>query len=342
MISRRVLICSAAKSVGGFPANIGDEALTGVIADTLMSFGYEVHATLAGDGIPVPTTQASRLNPRNLRALVLAVRRAELVVLGGGTLLAQDAPSGANPLRGLPRYCLTVALLCWLTRTPLHVFSVGAQDWNGRVTKLAFRAVLAIAETISVRDADSASYVRAWTGASPVVTGDAYLAAAERRVSPPLREAAKSAVVAISGRDEGFVTDSLMDAIAEFTHAVTILRMDQTGEDDEVARRLETHLSGRGTRVTVAPYESDWASVRETLRSADAVIASRLHALIMAGVDGRPLMAVGKNPKVLAFCRDFGCPAYTGHGHLNPRPIEGVQPAGRRVYASLKLLVSRE
>jgi len=225
------------------------------------------------------------------------------VVIGGGTLLAEnEAPQYGLIPRGLIRYVLAVSGVAATMRIPYSFVGVGAEKWPARGATLLKRTVNR-AHMVAVRDADSAALVHEKTGVSPTLSGDAFYGWVPERGSRP----GNQTVVALSGRTTAPQIEQVIDQVLRSGRRnVAIVRMDQEGDDELVSRTLAERLTAQHVSVELTPLVRDWRDVYTTIADAELVVASRLHALIMASRAGVPSVAIGENKKVRTFVADSG------------------------------------
>lgn len=299
-----VLIASAAYSRDGVMRNIGDEALTDGLAEAFVRRGHRVVASLNGtDEAPPGRVGLSRPSD-----LVRAVRSADLVVIGGGTLLAGNVEGGSVLPRGLPRYVGVVAAVARAYGTPVALVGVGAERWPSGLQDRLLRGVVRRATTVCLRDAESAQLVAERTGRNARISGDAFFGA---HLPPPLAQDQRShqIVVALSGRTTAGECADVAERLAALPDpTVRIRRMDQHGDDDAVARDLTTRLEALGIASEVSPHVTDWRAAYAEVAGAGLVVASRLHALIFAARARTPSLAVGRSHKVLSFATEAEVP----------------------------------
>lgn len=302
----KILLVSADRTTRrGHPQNIGDALLTDALAEALGAAGHDVRvADLASERRA--ESPVARISVPGLAGLRRAVASADAVVIGGGTLLADDQPQ--RLFAGLPRLCLTTSLLAVLHRKKLAVFGVGVDPVGRRRARAAIRLVLRLA-AVWVRDADSAGRAsRLLGGRSVRVSGDVSLAAlaeiAAREV--PASDRA-GVVVALNRREAALLRTEDVERLRSRHGSVRFLSMDQGADADSahLARDVAQQLS-----VVDGPVP--WTRAVAEIAGAEAVVASRMHAMYIACMVSVPVVAVGDAPKVRTFVADFGVAHATG------------------------------
>jgi polysaccharide pyruvyl transferase CsaB len=290
--------------------NAGDEAILDALAAGLPQHRLTV---LSGDPASTRAEHGLQAIPRqSLRHVVHAIRDADLVVSGGGSLL-QDA---TGP-RSVPYYLGVL----WLARRMGRPFVVYAQGvgpvrspWRFRMLRL-----LDLAEAITVRDEASAALLRrAGIRRPPLeVTADAALALPrpardpERGTLRRLGLPAAPPVFAFSVRrwqGDGFVAAVAAAAdglLRRFGGSVVLVPM-QFPEDVAACEVVRARM-----REPAAVLDRRLATqgMLDLFACFDLVVGMRLHALIFAALAGTAPVGLTYDPKVDAFLHAIGAPA---------------------------------
>jgi len=314
--------------------NVGDEAILAATLDGLRARLPDAQfSVLSGD--PEQTRRAygvAAANRRRLREVWRELRRADVFVLGGGSLV-QDVTSRLSPA-----YYLGLLSLARLAGTPytIHAQGVGPlnrglyRSWTGR----AFRK----ARLVTVRDAESARVLShlGLTHPEPQVTADPAFclgpAAAggcgEGEPAAPGSVQALAEVLLQVGELAGrgpligvalrcfpgcervpqLVAEALISLTEDSGGAVVVLpflRPDDLEPASEVTVRLTE--AGRPAKVVGADATSPaaWAALVARL---DLLVAMRLHALVFAVANQVPAVALSYDPKVDAIAADASLP----------------------------------
>lgn len=290
--------------------NAGDELLTRRLVGWLRASrsDVEVSRTLGGSGARSSTDAdrpdaATTFDPRDLRASVAAIRRADLVVLGGGTLLQSDAPDSIIP-QGMARYVSTVSWLCRALRTPYVLVGVGVElpppGWSRR----RLVAVARHASRCLVREAQAAQELDGEGVASEVV-GDVYLAPSSA-TSPPDPEAEPRR----TDRPYGVISpryDARPEELADLVGIASersevdhwyLLAMHRSPGADDLAAATALSRSLEAGRWTIVDGTAHPEAVPPLLAAAELCVAMRLHAAYVALDEGTPLLLVGDRDKV--------------------------------------------
>ena len=295
----KILIVSADRTLAnGHPQNIGDAFLSDALAAALRATGADVRIADFGDGERVASGER-RVRLGGIRALVRAIRGADAVVFGGGTLLADDQPE--RPFAGLPRLALVVATVARLTGKRFVIFGVGIDPISRRRARLAVAGAIRAAR-VWVRDPASAERGEQFARIELAVCGDVSLLEAEavRKFATPIAERS-GLVLAFNRREAALLTVADVEAFRERFGTVSFVSMDQGSDADDLALTDAVRAE-----LTILDRAQSWPGVLEVIGSAQAVVASRMHAMYMGVMVDTPVVAVGSAAKVVAFVDEFG------------------------------------
>ncbi len=284
--------------------NAGDEAILAGLVEGFRAGAPEMELTvLSGNPTATQTEHGVQAMPRGLSEARALLPEYDLLISGGGGLL-QDATSWRSPL-----YYLGLLALARHRRKPAvcigHSIGPLSRGW----VRLLTRRVLAGVKVLAVRDRRSAEALQALGVRREVrVTADlAFLlpAPGTREIEAAWRKAGlatgSSPVAAICARRLPQSDEGRGAAIAEAAVVacraqglrpvlVPMQRPQDTSLAEEVAARAQV------ADVVRAPLTA--RDMLALLCGFDLVIAMRLHALIMAALGGRPLVAISYDPKV--------------------------------------------
>lgn len=297
----RVLIVSADRTdAGGGAANLGDAFLTDALIKALEALG---HVAVAVDFGPERTVRGEpRMNVTRIAGLFRAIRVADAVMVGGGTLLQDDDP-GAG-LGGLPRLCATVSWMARVARKPLVFIGVGCDPVERLVPKLLLRAAV-WRRDVWVRDTASQERFLDYFHHGARLGADVALLAEPAGVEAGGRD---RILLAPNLRDAPQLTMELVEGLRRHASRVSSLAMDQRLSDGD-----HTTLEPRVRReLVVQTSPIGWRRAQAEIADADVVMASRMHALYLAMLSGRACVAVGESAKVRAFAEEFGVPRSPG------------------------------
>jgi polysaccharide pyruvyl transferase CsaB len=299
--------------------NLGDEAvLAATVAElrrrrpdagiTVLSASPEATARAYGvDAVP-------RAQPR---AVAAALRGADLVLSGGGSLF-QDATSWRSPW-----YYLAVLAAARRFARRTAVYAQGFEPVHRMAVRAGLRRVLNGVDLVTVRDAASADVLAQCGVRRPrvVVSADpSFLLEPEATsaVAGVRAEWGTGLVFGLAVRPWG--GPAVLDAIGEAAReagrragARWVLLPMHRPHDVDAAERVAARLDGAAVvHRPLAPRE-----MLALIGALDLLVAMRLHALIFAAAAGVPLVPVAYDRKVAALARELG--------EEEPLPAEGLR-----------------
>jgi polysaccharide pyruvyl transferase WcaK-like protein len=300
----KVLVASAdLTETGVVPRNLGDSYLTDSLLEALTAMGHSARAIDTGTSC----LRATRVAAVSLRSLYRAIRWADGVLIGGGTLIQDDQPD--RRFAGLPKYIAAVAVLCRAAHRPYAFVGVGAQDVMRLRARYAFRFAVRGARCVEVRDVDSRRTVSEQYGITPTLGCDAALLspskvalqyAADGNAAAPNR-----LVVALNQHLVSNASAVTISQLASQAASVELISMDQSTHWD--FRDIDSGILTM-SNVHVHPPTLTTADLVNLIGSAKAVISSRLHALYISTLLGRPQVAISGTPKVASYAKEFEIP----------------------------------
>lgn len=336
----RIGIVSADRSdANGNAWNLGDAFLTDVLKRELEARGHKVRALDLGgdrtDGL------SDRVSAEGLVGLLEFVKGSDAVVVGGGTMLQDDARD--RLFGGLPRLCAAVRLSASIQRKPIAFFGVGCDPVSRRsallLLKVATRGV-----PVWVREPDSLARAADTLGAPALLAGDACLLPASPR--PTITDDV-GVTFALNFNDERQLTSSLVER-ARAVGSVRVLGMSQGDSLTDVGPWSEQAVGPRSEQATdatreIVPYPATWEQAFNTIASSRIVVASRMHALYMALLAGTPVIALSTNAKLQSFASEFHVPTVSSladirFGSAREASAQAVTAARARASAALDLL----
>ncbi|GBC96807.1 hypothetical protein HRbin16_02616 [bacterium HR16] len=301
MSRRGILACG----YYGF-ANLGDEAVLAGLVHGLQQAGYAepVVALSADTGYTEREHRISAVVRTGLRAVWRAMRRSQVFVLGGGSLI-QDVTSARSAVYYLGVHELARRAGCrlaWLGQGIGPLRRRWVRWWTARAARQA--------EAVVVRDPASAELLRAMgvegvqIGADisfllpeadtengwkvlqrfGVEKGETLLAMAPRRWA-----GGKESPVALFQSLARY-------AVREWGARILLVPM-QASRDSELVGEIASGVPDAVALRTPLSVQE----VKDILACCRAVVGMRLHALMLAAASGVPALAVSYDPKVRAF-----------------------------------------
>lgn len=302
----KVAIVSADRSdANGSPWNLGDAFLTDVLITELTNRGHDPRAIDFG---PMRTHGSlPRVPGHGLRGLASFTRWADLVVVGGGTLLQDDNRDAL--LGGLPRLCLAVSVCAAAARRPVVYFAVGCDPMPRPVHRWALRAAT-WGRRAWVRDDASQTRARDQFALHARVAADACLLPAADALLSDVRgpdHGAKPHIFALNGRDVSMLkADVIRESSSTTGTTPVLLAMSQGAGHSDLTQADIVRFAAEG--AVDAGYPLSWRDAALYIMGAEAVVASRMHALYIALLLDKPMVAIGDSPKITQFATEFGVP----------------------------------
>ena len=288
--------------------NLGDEALLDVIVEQLRArFSHATLEVLSA----TPAQTAERLGieaiPRwNAREVRSAIRRADVVLSGGGGLL-----QSATSLRSVFYYAgiLREAIRA-KKKSMIFAQSIGPLDPLGRfIVKSFCRGVT----RATVRDERSRELLASLLPHTPIeTTADPvflYDLAPDEKIDLA-HEGLDGNYAIVSVRKINALKDGVapiaraVDRLAN-EHGVRVAFLPIGGQSDA---EVSTDIIRKCESAPMLLPECSLARAAAILRGARVVIGMRLHALILAARFGVPFLAIPYDPKVSSLCDDLGYP----------------------------------
>ena len=290
--------------------NAGDEAvLAGLVTGFRAARPEAELEIVALSGSPAETRTAHGICAANRYrpgALLREIRRADLVLSGGGSLL-QDVTSA----HGIFYYLGVVRMAQALGRKTMFI-AQGIGPLRLARSRRLVRSVANRLDAVTVRDPASAALLAEIGVKRPFieVTADPALLLS----APPLAGAGpetSSFGVALRpwGGQEG-VAAHVADACASVLSGRRALLLPmQPQADKPVAEQFarQWHQGNHaGNRATLCSLEKGLTPLLANIATCDLMIGMRLHALILAAAAGIPSVALSYDPKVDAFMQVSG------------------------------------
>jgi len=335
--------------------NLGDEAQLSAIVTMARDLMPDIEVTVLSDD-PERTIReygTSSIQGRRCLSLKLLKKmaRADLFILGGGTLL-YDSDGGAGAL--IHRlHCVVLAKLMGI---PVMYFNAGVGVIYSKISRYYVKHVCNVMDLIVVRDCLSKDNLISLGVRKPVYVGaDSVFALAGRLVGrtdgPEARNVGGSPKVGINVRSflyaledvpakyhdrcrqfGGWFQDlvqfrkavaSVVDHLKQEKGAsVTLFPISylEGGDDCDVYILEEVaHLSRDWHDIEVVRNECTYVEMLRRIAGFDLVIGMRLHALEFAAMLGVPVLAISYDSKISSFMASIGQEEYA----LNVSEVTG-------------------
>lgn len=297
--------------------NTGDEAvLTGMLRPLREAFGQDLRITVLSAN-PARTQYehpgVDSAHRYRLPAVIRTVRRSDLVISGGGSLL-QDVTSARSAL-----YYLAVLRLARLLHRRTMIYAQGIGPLIRPRVRAAVAGALNRTDLITVRDEDSRQLLKSIGVRRPIhVTADpAFLLDADYDSADAALDQAR-----LRGRDVLGVSlrpwpreKEWLSALAEGVRRasdVTGLRAASIPMQEGVDERV----CGRVAGTNIVPAGARPETIRGLIARCGLVVGMRLHSAILAAAEGVPFVPVVYDPKVASFAAAVGQPVSLDIDHL--------------------------
>ena len=335
--------------------NIGDEAILEAIVKVLRYHRPDIELIVfsADPRHTRRTYGVEAVSRTNLPAIIRVLRRADLLISGGGGLL-QDA---TGP-RSIPYY-LGIIKLAMLLRTKVAVYAQGLGPLRSGWSRFCVQKVLSGVDWLSVRDPASARLL-AELGVERDVTVTAdpvfFLDPAPQKEIEAfwkaygIKRPGKELLVGLALRPypgETLFDKKLLEIFStgcrflEKEYKVRLIFFPyHLKKDLPLARDLASRSSTRGIVI------EESLSSRNVLRvmgGLDLLIGMRLHALIFASICGVPFIALPYDPKVNAFLRHVEKPGLSLESLNSAQLLESIKSAldeGDEAGADLRIKIN--
>lgn len=295
--------------------NVGDELMQRAAAQRIEARGEEVCVLTRRGRRDSQGACAYCVCRRDPIAVIRALRRADRVIFGGGTLLQNDTSR-----RSLAYYLFIIRLAEKMgKRTELWGNGIG--EIRGRLSRRAVARALADCSYVGLRDKGSAArlcriFGECGTACVPQASADGELVMSEPFAREllsgtdgvlwrlGLSEGKKFFVLALSGRARGSVQRSIMGfarglAKRGMTPVITVM---YPREDLRLSRRACGELGG------VLAYPLGARDLASLMRGAELVCGARYHALVLSALVGTAFIGFGgeRDDKLSDFCTSHG------------------------------------
>ncbi len=294
-------------------SNAGDEAMLTAIIKALRSKDGSVEMTVIS-GNPEVTKElhkVSSIHRFSPLEILSAMRRADLLLSGGGSLL-QDVTSKRSLI-----YYLTILTLGTMLRKKVMLFAQGIGPIKSGFMRKLTKYVCSSVDLITVRDKDSLYELRriGVPDSKVLLTADAVLTLPVeskdfgRQLLDKHYVPNNRMLIAIAVRkwrdDDSYLLEmaKAADRLIDDRNAHVVLLPLQYPLDVETCRRVQQLMVNK-LESTVLAADCNTEQFLSLIGNFDLLIGMRLHALIFAAVMGVPFVAVSYDPKIDGFVKD--------------------------------------
>lgn len=296
--------------------NAGDEAILAAMVQHLKECDPACEITVLS-GNPARTIKTQGQGVRailrtDLRSVVEALRRSDLFVSGGGSLL-QDVTSS----RSIPYYLGLVGLAKILGKR-VFFYSQGVGPIRGILGRTMVRWICNRVDAVTVRDSESLELLRSLGITKPPITVVPDPVFGLRRIesgTPDKPDTADRPLIGFALREwpagEGFwkALGAAADELISRLGARVVFIPFQFPRDVEASKRVAGMMRGEA-RVVGADCAGEeclhWDKLMALIGSLHLLVGMRYHALVFAAVMGVPFVGISYDPKVSHLLRLLG------------------------------------
>lgn len=261
-----------------------------------------------------------------------ALAGCRFVVFGGGTLFHARGGSLTNLI-----LILLTVLLARLRGAKVFAIGVGVAEMPAGLARVLMAGILAMLEDFAVRDKTSWENCQGVRGGSRIRrTADLVFSLPMTKLSyPPKASASRTIGVTLAASDIG-------QRVGEYSEFFGTLRTDLAAllADGWKVRLLSfQELHGFGVKVSDSDFlesiglvgegvelirvSSDPDELCKQFETLDIIVGMRFHGLVVAALLGKPFVGIGRDSKLVDFCRDLGMP-FLPMGSVHPGEIGGA------------------
>jgi polysaccharide pyruvyl transferase CsaB len=290
--------------------NIGDESILRAVVDNLRGKLSNIEITVLSRN-PEFTAQkygVHSVNRKSVKDIISAVRRCDLLISGGGSLL-QDVTSKKSIL-----YYLMIMWAAMFFRKKIFIYSQGIGPILSKINRRLTAATLKRVNGIVVRDESSKELLIeiGVRGDGIIVTADPVLRVKKAELSIGREILVKEGfqpdpermTVGFAIREKkiksNFVEEiciSIRRLVDEY-HARIVLIPFHYSEDMAVIEEIEARL---GNDVCCIKHKYLTDEMLSIIGNMNVLVGVRLHALIHAAIMDVPMIAVSYDPKINSF-----------------------------------------
>ncbi|MHB9035206.1 MAG: polysaccharide pyruvyl transferase CsaB [Armatimonadota bacterium] len=287
--------------------NTGDEAVLAGMLATFRQFEMDAEVTVFSADPKRTESEhpgAKSVYRYSIPRVIRAIRRADLVISGGGSLL-QDVTSVRSA-----QYYLSVLRLAQFFKRPTMVYAQGIGPLNSPDIRRSAARILNRVKVITVRDEDSRTLLESMGVSVPEI----HVTADPSFLVEPDLDRADAILNELGLLDKELIGISLRpwmgnewlrvagegiaSACKELGVTPIIIPMQET--EDTIA------MGESGKGVAHLCGVRDAGAIKGVIASCGLVVGMRLHSLIFAADVGVPIVPIVYDPKVTAFASSVG------------------------------------
>ncbi len=285
--------------------NLGDEAIAVSAANSLRT-KYEVVITTVKAGViakyQIPEVLVDRKSLRSWISLINAIRRSDVVIFGGGSLVQDKL--GLSLFSGVLNFLLQYVILAKILGKHTRTLPIGVDRLQTRLGRMIGSLALNLLDEINVRDNTSKELVNFYSGRTDarIYADPAFL------LSPPQSELATLAkdtagymVISLVLENIDANTLRLIYNVIERTDSLKSYRKIYIAMDTRESDELHLYREILCIHPEQIVIPKDAFEAQKIISGGTLLIAMRLHALIL-GLGRTPSFCISRTTKTEAFC----------------------------------------
>lgn len=309
--------------------NIGDESILTAIISSLKEGIEDIDITVLSKDpqLTKKNHEVNAVNRKNLFTIIKEVRKCDLLISGGGSLL-QDVTSNRSIV-----YYLAVILIGILFDKKVMIYSQGIGPINNSFNKYLTKKILDKVDYMTLRDKRSKKVLEDMNieNKSIIIAADPVIGIKKRNLELGREilkevnsEGIKSPLIgfALRGRDRDEnlikVISEAADEIIEETGGSVVFIPFHHGEDLNVLKEIEEKMKNKALFLK-DKYELD--EMLSIVGNLDLLVGIRLHSLIFSAIMNVPMVAISYDPKVDYFMESINEPVFCDIQDLNKESL---------------------
>lgn len=309
--------------------NIGDESILTAIISSLKDGIEDIDITVLSKDpqLTKKNHEVNAVNRKNPFAIIKEVRKCDLLISGGGSLL-QDVTSNRSII-----YYLAVILIGILCNKKVMIYSQGIGPINNPINKYLTKRILDKVDYMTLRDKRSKKVLEDMNieNQSIIVAADPVIGIKKRDLDlgenilvKTNSENIKNPLIgfALRGRnkDENLikVISKVADEIIEETGGSVVFIPFHHGEDVNMLNEIEEKMDNKAIFLR-GKYELD--EMLSIVGNLDLLVGIRLHSLIFSAIMNVPMVAISYDPKVDYFMESINEPVFCNIEELNSESL---------------------
>jgi len=306
--------------------NLGDDALLATLLALLPPHCHVV--ATAGDPQQVQMQFGVDTCPRHhpIR-LLLALVQAQVLVLGGGSLL-QDSTSRRSLV-----YYVALILAARLLGRPVLLWAQGLGPLKGRTSSWLARLAIHMAQGITWRDEQSAAMATSWGLQAPVGRDPVWSLPPRHPTSSTSSSSPTAGAICLCWRPTPLLAAAGWHRLEEQViqeaqrHGAPLCLVPFHGhQDTPLLKGCAQRFQAAGLTCQFWHPQTPW-DFMEGLTPVRLVVAMRLHGVILAAMADRPLLALSYDPKVEAAARAMAIPSIN---LMDPKALAALPTAWKQ------------